>query len=398
MSGKAAKSGGTTAGGKGAGAGGTAASGAGGKIPLLDLARQWEGLEAEVLPEVAAVFRENDFILGKRVEALEAEIAAYCRVPYAVAVANGTDAILLALKCVSVATGGEVITSAFTFFATAGAVWNCGARPVFADIEPDTFNIDPMAVAAALTRRTRAILPVHLFGRCAAMGPLLQISVKTGIPVVEDAAQAIGAEYRGMRAGSIGDAGTLSFYPSKNLGGAGDGGMVVTHRKDLADLLRMARNHGSKDRYFHEFVGTNSRLDGLQGAVLRAKLKRLESWHAARRERAARYDEELRGVPGIRTPSPDPQGRHVYNQYTLRCEKRDALKDHLASLGIGAAVYYSVPLHMQKCFRSLGYRQGQFPHSERAANEVLSIPIFPELTGAEQGRVIEAIRGFHGAK
>ncbi len=368
------------------------------KVPLLDLARQWETLEAEVLAEVKRVFHEGDFILGKRVAELEKELAAYCQVPHAVGCASGTDAILLALRCLGVGAGDEVVTTPYTFFATAGAVWNCGAKPVFADIDPATFNLDPRAAEAAVTPRTKALLPVHLYGRCAPMDALVALGAKRGIPVIEDAAQAIGAEDRGRRAGSMGDAGTLSFYPSKNLGGAGDGGMVVTRRAELAEKLRKARNHGSANRYVHEFVGTNSRLDGLQAAVLRAKMVRLESWHAGRAARARRYGELLRGVAGVVTPSLPADGRHVWNQYILRCERRDALKEHLAAKGVGTAIYYPIPLHLQECFLPLGGREGQFPHSERAAKETLSIPVFAEMTDAEQDHVAGAIRDFYGAR
>ncbi len=367
-------------------------------VPLLDLSRQWASLEREVLAEVKEVFREGDFILGKRVAALETEVAAYCRSPHAVACASGTDAILLVLKALGVGRGHEVVTTPFTFFATAGAVWNAGARPVFADVEPGTFNLDPRAALAAVTPRTRALLPVHLFGRCADMAAFLQIASKRRISVIEDMAQAVGAEIRGLRAGSLGDAGTLSFYPSKNLGGAGDGGMVVTSYPELDATLRKARNHGQSRRYEHEFVGTNSRLDGLQAAVLRAKLKRLDGWSDARAAHAARYDAMFRGLSGVRTPAPVPkaEGRHVYNQYTLRCEKRDALQAHLTKAGIGTAVYYPLPLHLQRCFASLGGRLGQFPEAERASREALSIPVFPELTEGEQQRVVTAVRGFYG--
>jgi len=368
------------------------------KVPLLDLARQWETLEAEVLAEVKRVFHEGDFILGKRVAELEKELAAYCQVPHAVGCASGTDAILLALRCLGVGAGDEVVTTPYTFFATAGAVWNCGAKPVFADIDPATFNLDPRAAEAAVTPRTKALLPVHLYGRCAPMDALVALGAKRGMPVIEDAAQAIGAEDRGRRAGSMGDAGTLSFYPSKNLGGAGDGGMVVTRRAELAEKLRKARNHGSANRYVHEFVGTNSRLDGLQAAVLRAKMVRLESWHAGRAARARRYGELLRGVAGVVTPSLPADGRHVWNQYILRCERRDALKEHLAAKGVGTAIYYPIPLHLQECFLPLGGREGQFPHSERAAKETLSIPVFAEMTDAEQDHVAGAIRDFYGAR
>jgi dTDP-4-amino-4,6-dideoxygalactose transaminase len=368
------------------------------KVPLLDLARQWESLEKEVLAEVKAVFREGDFILGKRVGALEGEIAAYCRTPHAVACASGTDAILLVLQALGIGRGDEVVTTPFTFFATAGAIWNAGARPVFADIDAASFNLDPKAAAAAFTSRTKAVMPVHLFGRCADMAAILQAAGKRRIAVVEDMAQAIGAEFRGLRAGSMGDAGTISFYPSKNLGGAGDGGMVVTPWKALDGKLRMARNHGQAQRYEHHFVGTNSRLDGLQAAVLRAKLKRLDAWSAARAKNAARYDAMLKGISGVRTPAPVPakEGRHVYNQYTIRCAKRDALRDHLAKHGVGTAVYYPIPLHLQKCFASLGGKKGQFPKAEKAAAEALSLPVFPELTAGEQEHVVDRIREFYG--
>jgi dTDP-4-amino-4,6-dideoxygalactose transaminase len=368
------------------------------KVPLLDLSRQWASLEKEVLAEVRAVFRESDFILGGRVDALEKEIAAYCRTPHAVACASGTDAILLVLRGLGIGSGDEVVTTPFTFFATAGAVWNAGARPVFADIDAGTFNLDPAAAAAATTARTKAVMPVHLFGRCADMAAILELASKRRIAVIEDMAQAVGAEFRGLRAGSMGDAGTLSFYPSKNLGGAGDGGMVVTPWKSLDGKLRMARNHGQAQRYEHEFVGTNSRLDGLQAAVLRAKLKRLDAWSAARASHAARYDALLKGLSGVKTPPPVPakEGRHVYNQYTLRCANRDALREHLAKNGVGTAVYYPIPLHLQRCFASLGGRKGQFPRAEKAAAEALSIPVFPELTEGEQAHVAEKIREFYG--
>jgi len=368
------------------------------KVPLLDLSRQWKALEREVLAEVEGVFRENDFILGKRVGLLEKEIAALCGAPHGIACASGTDAILLALKGLGVGPGHEVVTTPFTFFATAGAIWNAGARPVFADIEPDSFNLDPRAAVAAFNRRTRAVLPVHLFGRCASLAPILESTGRRGIAVIEDMAQAIGAEHRGLRAGSLGDAGTISFYPSKNLGGAGDGGMIVTVHQELDEWLRKARNHGQGARYEHLFVGTNSRLDGLQAAVLRAKTKKLDAWSRARAAHAKRYDEALKGCPGVRTPSGDPHGVHVWNQYTIRCERRDALKEHLDRAGIGNAVYYPIPLHLQKCFAPLGGRPGQFPHAERAAREVISIPVYPELTEGEQSFVVETIRGFYGGR
>ena len=366
-------------------------------VPLLDLGRQWEGLEEEVLAEVAAVFRERDFCLGTRVAALEAEIAEYCGVAHAIGCGSGTDALLLALKALDIGAGDEVVTTPFTFFATAGTIWNAGAKPVFADIDPTTFNLDPAASADAVTSRTRALMPVHLYGQCADMTPLLALARAKGLAVIEDTAQAIGAEYEGRRAGSLGDAGALSFYPSKNLGGAGEGGMIVTNRDDVAERLRMARNHGQAAHYVHAFVGTNSRLDGLQAAVLRSKLRRLDAWHAGRAERAARYDAALGDVEAIRTPLHTGKGRHVYNQYVIRCERRDDLRDHLTARGIGTGIYYPIPLHLQECFAPLGYRRGQFPESERATQECLALPIFPELTEAEQDYVIATIRAYYGA-
>jgi dTDP-4-amino-4,6-dideoxygalactose transaminase len=368
------------------------------RIPLLDLPLQWKSLEKEILAELREVFREADFILGRRVETLEREIAALSGTRHAVACASGTDAILLVLRALGIGRGHEVVTTPFTFFATAGAVWNAGARPVFADIEEDSFNLDPRAAAAALTSRTRAVMPVHLFGRCASMAEFLALCAPRNLSVIEDAAQAIGASYRKFPAGSMGDAGTLSFYPSKNLGGAGDGGMVVTSIAPLAEHLRRARNHGQAARYDHRFVGTNSRMDGLQAAVLLAKLRRLDAWTEARGVRARRYGELLAGCPGIRLPAhlPAGAGRHAWNQYTIHAERRDALRAHLAERGIETAVYYPVPLHLQPCFASLGGRRGQFPRAERAAAEVLSLPVHPDLAEADQERVAAAIRGFHG--
>lgn len=365
-------------------------------VPFLDLSRSWPSLEKEVLEGIAAVFRDSDFILGARVAALEAEIASLCGAPHAVACASGTDALLLALQALGVGRGDEVVTTPFTFFATAGAVWNRGARPVFADIDLATFNIDPRAAAAAMTPRTRALLPVHLFGRCADMEPLLA-AAGGRVAVIEDMAQAVGAEYRGLRAGSMGDAGALSFFPTKNLGGAGDGGMVVTARRDLEGILRQARHHGMSAPHRHRFVGTNSRLDGIQAAVLRAKLPRLEGWTAARAANAARYGRLLAGMSSVRLPAPVPpgEGRHVWNQYTVLCDRRDALREHLARRGIGTAVYYPVPLHLQRCFEGLGYREGAFPRAERACREVLSLPVHPDLRRDEQERTAEAVREFY---
>ncbi|MHC4925308.1 MAG: DegT/DnrJ/EryC1/StrS family aminotransferase, partial [Planctomycetota bacterium] len=344
-------------------------------VPLLDLKRAWPEMREEVLAELADVFDDCDFILGKRTAALEEEIAAVCHAPHAAACNSGTDALLLGLLALGCEPGSEVVTSPFTFFATGGAAWNRGTRLVFADIEEDSFNLDPAAAAAAVTSKTRCIIPVHLFGRCADMTAIMGVAAEHGVPVLEDAAQSLGAEHRGRRAGEMGDATAISFYPSKNLGGPGDGGMFVTRDAEVDERFRQARNHGQTERYYHAFVGTNSRMDGVQAAVLRIRLKRLEAWTEARIRHAARYEEALAGVDGLRTPGPDPDGRHVFNQYTIRCDRRDDLQAHLREAGIGCAVYYPLPLHLQPCFESLGGKEGQFPVAEKACREVLSIPV-----------------------
>jgi dTDP-4-amino-4,6-dideoxygalactose transaminase len=306
--------------------------------------------------------------------------------------------LLLSLRALDLRPGDEVITSPFTFFATAGAIWNGGGRPVFADIEPETFNLDPGAVEEAITPRTRAIVPVHLFGQMARMEDLLRVAASRGLVVIEDAAQAIGArrniEGKWRMAGELGWAGAFSFFPSKNLGAWGDGGMIVTQDGALAERLRRLRTHGGLKHYHHEEVGTNSRLDTLQAAVLLAKLPHLERWSEARRRIAARYQEELEGVGDLVLPKVEAANEHIFHQYTVRTGRRDQLLEYLKGRGIGCAVYYPKPLHLQPCFSGLGYREGQFPEAERAAREVLSLPIYPELGAAAQGRVIEAIEEF----
>jgi dTDP-4-amino-4,6-dideoxygalactose transaminase len=367
-------------------------------VPLLDLRAQHATIRDRVVAAMMEVVDAQAFILGEPVAKLECEVAGLSHTKYAVGCANGTDAILLALRALDVGPGDEVVTTPFTFFATAGTIHNAGATPVFVDIDPDTFNIAPAAVAAAVGPRTRAVIPVDLFGQ---MAPIEQVmAAAPGLPVIEDAAQAIGASRAvdGVRrmAGEAATIGTFSFFPSKNLGGYGDGGMAVTQDERLNERLLRLRTHGSQKTYYHEVVGYNSRLDALQAAVLRAKLPYLAGWSARRRENAAYYDAAFADVPEVRTPVIDPANESIYNQYTLRAERRDALQEHLKARGIGTAVYYPLPLHLQPCFAHLGYRAGSCPEAERAAGEVLSLPIYPELTRAQLDEVAGAVRAFYG--
>lgn len=371
-------------------------------IALIDLARQHAPIAGELMAAVADVARSQGFVLGEAVERLERKISEYVGVRHAVGVASGTDALYLALRLLDLRPGDEVITSPFTFFATAGAIHNAGGRIVFADIEPATFNLDPDAVTAAINERTRAIIPVHLFGQMAAMDPLTELATRHGLPLIEDAAQSIGAKAlvagSWRSAGAAGTVGCFSFYPTKNLGGWGDGGMVTTDDDALAERLRRLRVHGEdygRGRYLHEEIGTNSRLDAVQAAVLEVKLGRLPGWTEGRRARAARYDRALANLAGVTTPAAPSDRFHVYSLYTLRAERRDELKRELKRRGIGSGVYYPLPLHLQPCFSDLGYREGDFPEAERAAREALSIPVFPELTSGEQGGVIEALEEFY---
>jgi dTDP-4-amino-4,6-dideoxygalactose transaminase len=334
------------------------------------------------------------------VEALEAAIGRLVGVTHAIACASGTDALLLALKALDPKPGDEAILPAFTFFATAGAAWNAGFRPVFCDIEPVTFNVTARLAAEVWSERTRVVIPVHLYGQMAPMGELNALARERGAFVLEDAAQAIGATQMvggiPTAAGAVGDAGTFSFFPTKNLGGFGDGGMVSTSDSRIAEKVAKLRVHGGRQMYHHDMVGTNSRLDALQAAVLRAKLPHLADWTAKRVENARRYEALLGGVEAIVLPATLAGNTHVYNQYTIRAERRDELRAHLGSLGIGSGIYYPVPLHLQACFADLGGRPGHFPVSERACEEVLSLPIFPELGEDRQQRVAEAIREFYG--
>ena len=369
---------------------------------MLDLASQYRKIRNEVLREIKTVCDSQHYVLGKNVSGLEAEVAAYCGAKFAVGVASGTDALLLALMAAGVKAGDKVATSPFTFFATAGSIARLGAVPLFVDIDPDTYNIDPVKLEAALRKngkKVKAIIPVHLYGQCADMAPIMKLGRKYRIPVIEDAAQSIGAAYKGKRAGSIGDMGCLSFYPTKNLGCFGDGGMVTTNDPKLAERLKMLRVHGSRVRYYHDEVGVNSRLDELQAAILRVKLKYLDSWADGRERNAKRYDTLFHkaGIKGVLSIPYIPEGNvSVYNQYVIRARKRDELRAHLAAAGVGSEVYYPLPLHMQKCFKGLGYRRGAFPVSETAAKEVLALPIYPELTPAQLKFVVETIAGFYG--
>jgi len=368
------------------------------KIPAVNLKAQIEPLRAELLASLERIIDSQQFVLGAEVKDLEEEVARYSNTSHAIGCASGSDALLLALMALDIKDGDEVITSPFTFFATGSAIARLGARPVFVDIDAPLFNIDPARVAAAITSRTRAIIAVHMYGQCADMDPLLEIAAEHQLPLVEDAAQAIGAEDRGRRAGSMGRIGCFSFYPTKNLGAAGDAGMVTTNDDGLAARLRALRVHGGLTEYLHQEVGINSRLDAFQAAVLRIKLPHLDDWSNARAERARRYDELLAQAnlsyeltrPLIRT-----DGRHIFHQYVVRTPKhRDALMDHLAQRGVGTRVYYPVPLHLQECFRYLGYREGDFPEAEAASLETFALPIYPELTDEQQDYVIESLKCF----
>jgi len=349
------------------------------EVPLLDLKAQYASLKDEILAAVGEVLASQICILGPKVSELEEKVAQLSDCRFGVGVSSGTDALLACLMAVNIGSGDEVITTSFTFFATGGCISRTGARPVFVDINAKTYNIDAAKIEAAITPRTKAIIPVHLFGQMAEMDPIMEIARRHKLWVIEDAAQAISATYKGRKAGSIGHAGCLSFFPSKNLGGAGDGGMIVTNDAALHERLVAMRNHGSGPKYYHRFVGGNFRLDPIQAAVLLVKLPHLESWSAARRSHAAAYDEMFSGSR-IETPWIHPDTVSIYNQYVIRSPKRDKLDHHLKSLRIGHEIYYPVPLHLQECFRDVGYQEGDLPESEAAAKEVLALPVYPELS------------------
>lgn len=369
-------------------------------VPLLDLKGHYAPLREQIAAALLAVCDSGAFVLGPEVQALEQRLAGYCQVRHAIGCASGSDALLLALMAFDIGPGDEVILPSFTFFATASAVTRLRARPVFADIDPATFNIDPRHVEQLVGPRTRAILPVHLFGQCAEMEPILRIAEAAGLAVIEDAAQAIGAEYDGRRAGSMGHIGCFSFYPTKNLGGAGDGGMLTTQDDALAEKLRLLRVHGMAPRYYHKIVGINSRLDSFQAAVLNVKFPYLDHWTALRQANAQRYAElfaeaGLDRVLGL--PQARPWHRHVWNQYVIRVPdgRRDPLRQFLAEAHIATEIYYPLGLHAQECFRHLGYQPGDLPETEQAAREVLALPIFPELTEQEQRTVVDRIADFY---
>jgi dTDP-4-amino-4,6-dideoxygalactose transaminase len=367
-------------------------------VPLLDLKAQYATIRDSVLNAMSKVVDEQAFILGEPVERLEREIAQLSHTRHAIGVANGTDALLISLRALDIGRSDEVITTPFTFFATAGAVHNVGAKPVFVDIEPDTFNISTEAIASAITPSTKAIIPVDLFGQMAPIEAIMDVA--GDIPVIEDAAQAIGArrkiDGKWVMAGEAATVGTFSFFPSKNLGGFGDGGMVVTQDDEIARRVKRLRVHGGMKTYYHEEVGYNSRLDSLQAAVLAAKMPSLASWSAARRKNAEYYNKAFADVDDVRTPTIDPANESIYNQYTLRVAKRDALQGYLKEKQIGTAVYYPLSLHLQPCFEYLGYKRGALPESEKATQEAISLPIYPELAQSQLDEVVHAVRSFYG--
>ncbi len=365
-------------------------------VPFIDLVPQFNAMSAEIMATVEKVFSEQKFILGEEVSELEREIAEYCDARHAIGCNSGTDALIIALQALGIGEGDEVITTPFSFFATASSICRAGATPVFVDIDPETFNLDANAVEEAITPRTKAIMPVHLFGQCCDMENLWRIAQKYDLEIVEDACQAIGAEYQGRRTGVLGSVACFSFFPTKNLGGAGDGGMMTTDDPELAKRLKCLRVHGDIGQYEHIEVGMNSRLDSLQAAVLRVKLRKLDSWTEARQKNADQYAEMFRQEGVLDTivlPKIEPNRRHVFNQYCIRVRQghRDQLMQHLKSKKIGCAVYYPKPLHLQKCFKHLGYRPGQFPESEAASRDILALPSYPELPASDQVRVVAAV-------
>ena len=383
-------------------------------VPLLDLKAQYATLREEIREAIDRVADAQYFILGPEVEALEKEIAAYSQCEFGIGMSSGSDALLVALMAIDLKPGDEVITSTYTFFATAGAVARLHAKPVFVDIDPLTYNIDAKQVAAAITDRTRAIIPIHLYGQVADMDPIMEIAREHKLVVIEDAAQAIGAESRGRRAGSIGDMGCFSFFPSKNLGGFGDGGMITTNNAQLAKQVKLLRNHGYSPKYYNKVVGGNFRLDAIQAAILRVKLRYLDQWTEARQRNAATYrrlfeeaelaikpsaaSDRLSELSGVRLPEEAPDGRHIYNQFVIRSGHRDELMKHLKERKIGTEIYYPVPMHVQECFADLDYHAGDFPLSEGAAAETLALPIYPELTEEMIGTVVDAIADFYNSR
>jgi dTDP-4-amino-4,6-dideoxygalactose transaminase len=385
------------------------------QVPLLDLKLQYQPLKTEILSVIEKVCASQGFILGPATRELEANVAKYCHCRFGIGVSSGTDALLVALMALEIGHGDEVITSPFTFFATAGTIARTGARPTFCDIDPETFNLSPAAVTAFIERKCevregklvnrdtggtiKALMPVHLYGQVADIGPLVQIARRYGLKVIEDAAQAIGAEdEKEGRAGSFGDVGCLSFFPTKNLGAFGDAGMCVTNDQALAERIEILRVHGGKPKYFHAFIGGNFRIDEIQSAVLNVKLKHLDQWSAGRQHNAEVYNEAFEHADlgkAVETPRAVPGVRHIFNQYVIRARDRDLLRQHLMAAGVGTEIYYPVPLHLQECFAYLKHRKGDFPHSERAAEETLALPIFPELTETQLRYVVDSVADFY---
>jgi dTDP-4-amino-4,6-dideoxygalactose transaminase len=365
------------------------------QVPLLDLKAQYQTIRDEVRAAIDKVLESQHFINGSEVKQLEEAVAAYSGCKKAIGVSSGTDALVCALMTLGIGAGDEVITTPYTFFATVGSIWRVGAKPVFVDIEADTFNIDPKLIEKAVTSRTKAIIPVHLYGQCADMDPILAIAKQHNLFVIEDGAQAIGAKYKGRTVGSMGTVGCLSFFPSKNLGGFGDGGMMLTNDEALGEKLALFRMHGSKPKYYHKFVGGNFRLDTIQAAGLLVKLKYLESWSDKRRANAKMYDALFAGFDKVGTPKVRPENTSIYNQYVIRVgDKRNDLMAFLKDNGIGTEIYYPVSMHEQECFASLGYKRGDFPVSETAAGETLALPIYPELTDAQMTYVATKVKEF----
>lgn len=372
------------------------------KIPLVDLKAQYNSIRQEIDEATRRVIEGGQFILGPEVKALEDEIAAFLGTKCALGVASGTDALRLALLACGIKPGDEVITTPFTFIATAEAITQCGATPMFVDVEPKTYNIDPAKIEPKITEKTRAILPVHLYGQPADMVVILELASKYSLRVIEDCAQALGAEYKGKKVGSIGNAGCLSFYPSKVLGAYGDGGMVVTNDPEIAEAVNVLRNHGCRQKYYHFIPGFNSRLDSLQAAVLRVKLRRLDQWIEQRRHKASLYIQLLGDTEGIERPYTAPYSRHIFNYYTIRLKNpkvnRDKLREYLSAQGIATAIYYPLSLHLQEVYKPLGYKPGDFPESEKAQEEIVSLPIYPELSKEQIGEIVGAIREFANGK
>ncbi len=375
------------------------------KVPFFDLSVQFKSIEAEIRVALDEVFQSQQFIMGSKVQALEETIAQYCQTRYAVGVGSGSDALLLSLMGLGIRPGDEVLLPPFTFFATAGSVSRLGATPVFVDIERQTYNLDPSKIEEKITPKTKAIIPVHLFGQCADMNPLIKIAKERRLFIIEDAAQALGAEYkpnagaRGRRAGQMGDVGCFSFYPTKNLGAFGDAGMIVTDNPDLAEKVKLLRVHGSQPKYFHKSIGINSRLDTIQAAILLVKFKYLEKWTVERQKKAERYQRLfqhlLSSVKGFKLPAIQYQNRHIFHQYVIRVPDRDRLREFLTEKGIGTDIYYPVPLHLQECYSFLKYREGDLPNSEEASREVLALPIYPELSEEQQKKVVDGIEAFY---